>query len=458
MAVDEETQGSLNQPYSGYFRTSLSRQPDMELVESDPGTNAGEYLRLFWQPICLESNLTDLPLAVRIMGEDLVVYRDRSGNIGVLHRHCSHRGTSLEYGIIAERGIRCCYHGWLFDADGTILDTPGEPSSSRLKDSFRHGAYPAVEFHGLIFAYMGPPGDKPPFPYYDVFQMPDTHFVPYSIWHSCNWLHVHENIIDAAHIVFLHSRAAGLQLQPDMAVMPVTEFRETDDGHGCLYAVSRRVRDFIWVRCIPTLLPNLFQPPALMGEIEAERLYTRIAMSRWTVPIDDTHCMIFGIRHFRDDVNDPEYRDRSKVGEEKIDFGPGQTMGRPYEEAQRVPGDWEVLVSQGPIPNHGREHRGTTDEGVLIIRRQFRRGIYGDVEPDMHMPQNGRDTRATFSFDTILRIPARGSGDDELVTEVGRRAVDIVLKAPEAPGLGRDSAIAERMKAMKESLLSERQT
>ena len=97
MAVDEETQGSLNQPYSGYFRTFLKHQPDMELDESDPGTRAGEYLRCFWQPVCLESNLTDLPLAVRIMGEDLVVYRDRSGTIGVLHRHCSHRGTSLEY-------------------------------------------------------------------------------------------------------------------------------------------------------------------------------------------------------------------------------------------------------------------------------------------------------------------------------------------------------------------------
>ncbi len=455
MAMEEETQGSLNQPYSGYLRASIPRKPDMELVESDPGTKAGEYLRRFWQPVCLASDLTELPLAIRIMGEDLVAYRDKSGTIGVLHRHCSHRGTSLEYGIIAERGLRCCYHGWLFDADGTILDTPGEPPGSHLKSSFRHGAYPAVEFHGLVFAYMGSPENKPPFPDYDVFRMPDSEYVPYSIWHSCNWLHVQENIIDAAHTVFLHSRTAGLQLQPDMVIMPETEYRETDEGHGCLYAVSRRVRDFVWVRCIHTLLPSLFQPPALMGEIDSERLYTRIAMSRWTVPIDDTHCMIFGIRHFRDDVTDPEFRDRSKVGKEKIDFGPGQTMGRPYEEAQRVPGDWEVLVSQGPIPNHGGEHRGTTDEGVLIIRRQLRRAVRGEMETDLHLPQNGWDTRATYSFDTILRIPQCDSGDDELVAEVGRRAVDIVLEAPEAPGPGRDAAIAERMEAMKESLLAE---
>ena len=95
MAMEEETQGSLNQPYSGYLRASIPRRPDMELVESDPGTKAGEYLRRFWQPVCLASDLTELPLAIRIMGEDLVAYRDKSGTIGVLHRHCSHRGTSL---------------------------------------------------------------------------------------------------------------------------------------------------------------------------------------------------------------------------------------------------------------------------------------------------------------------------------------------------------------------------
>ena len=454
MAVDQDTQESLNGPYSGYYRAGIPRQPDIELVETGPDSKAGEYLRRFWHPVCLTSDLADLPLAIRILGEDLVAYRDGSGTVGILHRHCSHRGTSLEYGIVSERGLRCCYHGWLFDADGTILETPGEPRVSRLKESLRHGAYPAVEFHRLVFAYMGPPENKPPFPDYDVFNLPDTEFVPYSIWHSCNWLHVQENIMDAAHVVFLHSRTAGVQLQPDMAIMPVMEFRETDDGHGCLYVVSRRVREYVWARCVHTLLPCLFQAPALMGEIDFERYYTRTSMSRWTVPIDDTHCMIFGLRHFNEDVTSPEYRDRSKVGKEKIDFAPGQAMGRTYEETQRMPGDWDVLVSQGPIPNHGGEHRGTTDEGVLILRRQLRRGIRGEIEPDPHLPQNGWETRATFSFDTILRIPPRNSGDAELVAEVGRRATDIVLEAPEAPGPDRDAAIAGRMKALKESLLA----
>ena len=105
----------------------------------------GELMRRFWQPVWLASELTDVPLAIRILGEDLVAFRDKADRIGVLARHCAHRGTSLEYGIISDRGLRCCYHGWLFDVDGTILETPGEPPNSRLKhacsfaERIRHG-------------------------------------------------------------------------------------------------------------------------------------------------------------------------------------------------------------------------------------------------------------------------------------------------------------------------------
>ena len=95
-----------------------------------PGTPCGEYLRRFWQPICFADELRDLPLRVRILGEDLVAaFRDFRGAVGLLELHCPHRGTSLEFGLISERGIRCCYHGWLFDVDGTILETQGRPAS-----------------------------------------------------------------------------------------------------------------------------------------------------------------------------------------------------------------------------------------------------------------------------------------------------------------------------------------
>ena len=455
MEVNREAPKQLTRPFGGYYRAKAPRQADSELVETGPDTKAGEYLRHFWHPVCLTSELTDLPLAIRILGEDLVAYRDNSGEIGVLHRHCSHRGTSLEYGIVSEHGIRCCYHGWLFSADGTILETPGEPPDSRLKISFRHGAYPAVDFHGLVFAYLGPPDSKPPFPNYDTYNVLGTELVPYSIWHPCNWLHVQENIVDASHVLFLHSTMTGQQLGPNMAVVPHIEYRETDNGHGCLYVTTRRLGEYVWVRCIHTLLPNLFQAGALYGKIDFERFYQRTSMSRWTVPIDDTHCVIFGLRHFNDETDAPEFGDRRKVGKERIDFAPGQTGNRAYEEMQRDPGDWDVLVSLGPIPNHGGEHLASTDTGVMMLRRQFRRGVRGEVAPDTHVPQNGWAQRATFTFDSILRIPPRGKDDASLVADIGQRTVDIVLQAEEEPGPERDAAITRRIKALKESVLAD---
>ena len=107
------------QPYDACHKTAIPGY-DPEITSTDPGTPMGEYMRKHWHPVCLSEELTDVPKAIRILGEDLVALRDRSGTIGVLQRHCSHRGTSLEYGIIQPKGIRCCYHGWVYDVDGTI--------------------------------------------------------------------------------------------------------------------------------------------------------------------------------------------------------------------------------------------------------------------------------------------------------------------------------------------------
>ena len=127
----------------------------------------GELLRRFWQPVCLSEELRDLPKRIRILGEDLVAFRDRAGRVGVLDLHCAHRGASLEYGRIEEAGLRCCYHGWLFGADGRCLQQPGEPKTSRYKDEVIQPAYPVVEYGGLVFIYMGSPDKQPQFPLYD---------------------------------------------------------------------------------------------------------------------------------------------------------------------------------------------------------------------------------------------------------------------------------------------------
>ena len=131
----------LTTRYGAYLHRDVPAE-DEELSHVGPETPCGEYLRRFWQPICFSDELKDLPHRVKILGEELVVFRDRRGTVGLLELHCPHRGASLEYGLIDATGIRCCYHGWLFAADGTILETPGEPAHSTLKDRLCHGAYP----------------------------------------------------------------------------------------------------------------------------------------------------------------------------------------------------------------------------------------------------------------------------------------------------------------------------
>src|ERR1700686_4424847 len=169
--------GYLTTRFGGYLHREVPEE-DAELSHVGPDTQCGEYLRRFWQPICFSDELKGLPHRVKILGEELVVFRDLSGAVGLLELHCPHRGASLEFGLIDGKGIRCCYHGWLFGVDGTILETPGEAPKSTLKDRLYHGAYPIREEHGIVFAYMGPPDRQPPFPIYDSFVRPAYRMIP----------------------------------------------------------------------------------------------------------------------------------------------------------------------------------------------------------------------------------------------------------------------------------------
>ena len=141
--------------YGGYLHREVPEE-DSDLTHVGPDTPCGEYLRRFWQPVCFADELKDLPLRLRVMGEDLVAFRDRSGAAGLLELHCPHRGTSLEFGLVGDKGIRCCYHGWLFGVDGTILETPGEPADSTLKDRLFHGAYPVPRGERHCLCLYGP--------------------------------------------------------------------------------------------------------------------------------------------------------------------------------------------------------------------------------------------------------------------------------------------------------------
>ena len=258
--------GFITKPLSGYHHREVPKEDDY-LTHVGPGTPAGEYLRRFWQPVAYSSRLKDLPLRVEVMGEELVVFRDGRGEIGLLELHCSHRGTSLEFGLIEERGLRCCYHGWLFDTAGRILDTPLEPPNSTLKDRLCHGAYPVKEYNGIAFAYMGPPDKVPEFPAFDLFTLPG-HTLEHAALpgmddsRPCNWMQLVDNFLDPLHEEFLHARVSGVQfydkedkLLDELAILGQGEWVETPTGVMTLDV--RRVDDCIWVRSIEYIYPNM---------------------------------------------------------------------------------------------------------------------------------------------------------------------------------------------------------
>ena len=436
--------------FNGYHTRDIP-PPDPLITETGPGTPMGEYFRRFWIPVCLSEELTDLPKAVRILSEDLVAFRDRSGRVGVLHRHCSHRGTSLEYGIVSERGIRCCYHGWLFDVDGTVLETPGEPPDSRLKDSLYHGAYPAFEMHGLVHAYMGPPELKPHRPRPDFFDMPGVEFAPFAIPYANNWLNSHENNMDPVHSVFLHERYALHFEHRAFAVLPNLKWRITGDGDGMIYTSVRRLdEDWIWPRILHCRMPFESYVPSVW-DLPRPTYYQPGFYLRRMVPVDDRNAIFFGWRAHGTDRfigGDP-----AENGWNLIDMA-GQVEKPTYEEKQREAGDWEA---QGSVwygaSRPDIEHPGATDGGVMMMRRALRNIVEGNVPAAWPTPEgdDGGEPEPTkiLSQDSVLNVRERPDADEDwaLLGEVGDRITDVVIEGSERfAGPERDAWIVERIR------------
>ena len=416
----------LDVPYGAYFHRDLPKE-DEELTHVGPGTPCGEYLRRFWQPVAISAELNDVPKHIRIMGEDLVVFRDGSGGVGLLELHCPHRGTSLEFAQISQKGIRCCYHGWLMDVDGKILETPGEPADSTLKERLRHGAYPVLEYKGLVFAYVGPPDKKPAFPIYDVFEMPGR--VPDagdSFIQPCNWVQVKENSMDPAHLLFLHTIGSEVQVAEEVAqdVQVASEWEYLETPIGMLYIDTRRIGDNAWVRIADYMVPTAHQfPPS--GQLKKEEdFYGRPESVIWAVPVDDTNTMTMRLWHM------PEGKKRAP--------GPGfgQTADRPYEDRQRSPGDHDAQVGQRPIAIHGLEHLATSDRGIIMFRNLVRRGIRAvqNGEDPKGVAQRAGEVIPTYCSDTIRPIPPATTpeADRQLLRDTGRQVAEEYINNPAA--------------------------
>jgi phthalate 4,5-dioxygenase len=359
---------------------------------------AGKLLRQYWQPVALLDEFADVdkPVkAVKLLGQDLVLFRDESRRFGLLDRDCPHRGADLSYGRLEAGGLRCLFHGWLFDADGRCLETPAEPLGSKLCERVRQGAYPITVRAGIIWAYLGT-GTPPAFADFDCFTAPDSHVFAFKGWWSCNWLQALEVGIDPAHASFLHvyfedeslTQSYGRQFRSASSDtdMPMTkvlreynrpEIRLEPTDWGQRLITLRRIDDTrTHVRVTNTIFPQAFLIP----------MSDEITISQWHVPIDDENTYWYTVftsfgkpidkQHFRairlKTYPAPDYKPivgrHNRYGFDATEQRRETYTGMGHDI--NIHDQW-ACESQGPIQNRTREHLGTSDRGIMAYRRML---------------------------------------------------------------------------------------
>ena len=401
---------------TGYGRPRSSH--DARLTEVGPGTPMGETLRRYWHPVANSSALTsDVPHRTRVLGEDLIVFRDGAGRPGVVFERCAHRGSSLYYGRIEEDGIRCCYHGWKFDVQGHCLEQACEPGLGRRRDVARQPWYPVEERYGLVFVYMGPPERKPPLPRYDFFEelgegesffteppIPGQNVT--GVISDFNWLQAFENAVDPVHAAWLHYTHSGQQFdgvgEPDglphswfdpyTLTEKIQGYDRTERGVMYRQRMEREepdgtIAEIDWA--VECQLPNIIMLPDFVRIIPDLRHDCMI----WNVPADDTSFRAFF--SFRATGIDRLFRVIAAIKQNGKQF-----WELTEEEKQRFPGDFEAQGSQGPITQHSEETLATSDKGIVMLRRMLRQMV-DDVEA-------GRDPLNADPGDTGLRGTTSG--------------------------------------------------
>ena len=351
---------------------ALSYEENETLTRVGPGTPGGEMLRRYWHPIAFLSELKGKPLKRRILGEDVVLFRDDSGRIGILVLRCSHRGTSLEFGHLENGGLRCCYHGWLYDVEGQILETPGEPGDSTFKERVRHPAYKAQELAGIIFAYLGPE-PAPLLPRYDVLVREDgVRSLSARIVH-CNFLQMVENSVDQHHFKWLHRTPKTRQWKDEKLTSTVTDF-------GILDTFTRRVGDESFRTLSLFLMPNMNKVGYHLPEDHPAAFaatHEGYEALRWRVAMDDTNTMHFTL-YFAPFVDGKVV---AKIPKDQQDQGLSDSVPGKYRWDDQTGwiarGDQDRCAqeSQGPIFDRTAEHLGVSDEGVILLRRLFKQSI-----------------------------------------------------------------------------------
>ena len=361
--------------------TAYERKPatyNATLTQVGRGTPMGELLRRYWHPVGLASDATGTPRQIRVLGEDLILFRTGAGEAGLLHPRCAHRGTSLYYGKVEQDGIRCCYHGWKFGPTGQCLEQPCEPGGGSRVGRMLQPAYPVAERYGLVWAYMGPPERQPVLPRFEPFEnLAEGEFVEADdqsiggggpVVVDCNWFQHYENVVDPWHVLVLHGTFSGVQFTDAMLRAPTISFETTDKGVKVTSlrtlddgSVFRRVTE----ACVPTwrVVPN-----PRVGQ------YARVESIGFVLPIDDTHFRIYTVARVRQPGELTGFRSRQN----------GKLWSELSEdEHRRFPGDYEAQKSQGDITWHGHENLATSDRGIVLLRRL--------VQAQVKAVEEGRD-------------------------------------------------------------------
>ena len=437
--------------YKGYLQ-SEELKLDSVLAHIGPGSPCGEFFRRYWHPVSLSSEVGENPIPVKILGEDLVLFRSKNGELGLVHKHCPHRNASLVFGKCENKGIRCCYHGWLFAPDGEILETPGEAddseSAKNIRERLRLGAYPVIEYNGLIFSYMGPLNEIPEFPLYDSFSIAGITTRPYRIDYNCNWLQILDAIMDPIHTSFLHSTISGTQFSKGLG--EIGELEVFERGIQFLGSNTRRVNDYVWVRVNELILQNFTQAgAAFAADGTKTKFFGRSSFTRWVVPIDDTHSMSLAWANFGERGDPIKYN--NKEGCELIEQG--ELVERPWEEKRLRPSDAEAVEGMGKISKHKGEHLMPTDKGILVYRRRIRQ-LIKDLENGKKMPhpqQVPGEAVRTNGQDTVLRIPQKESDDRKYIRTIGSAIMKMQFEAEEMPLDQRDKFIIDELAGMEKS-------